>query len=243
MDKYALDQSDKMFVTEEFEHLPLPIQRYVKNCGYIGTPKMSSIKTEFFDVHFMQSRKGPAIKIDYTVYNYVKEPCRIALIDSSMFGVPFEGYDYYTDGIGGMKGVIGKFITIFHQKGTHMDKASLVTFLAESFFAPTIFLQGYIAFEEINDYEVKASITHNNVTAGGIFRFNEKYEMTSFTTTDRGNIANDGTITYIPWTAVCKDYQKNKAGIMTPTSFQAVWNYDDGDGVYFDGVISSIEAR
>ena len=29
-------------------------------------------------------------------------------------------------------------------------------------------------------------------------------------------------------------------GINHPTSFQAVWNYQDGDFVYFDGTISDI---
>ena len=48
----------------------------------------------------------------------------IAKINSQcMFGIPFEGYDYYSDGIGGMKGVIAKVITLFNQTGTDMDKA------------------------------------------------------------------------------------------------------------------------
>ena len=58
-----------------------------------------------------------------------------------MFGVPFEGCDYYRNGKGGMKGVIAKAITIFHQTGIDMDKACLTTFLAECMFAPTILLQ------------------------------------------------------------------------------------------------------
>lgn len=43
---------------------------------------------------------------------FINEPCRMALIDSSMFGIPFEGYDYYQNGTGGMKGVIAKAITL-----------------------------------------------------------------------------------------------------------------------------------
>ena len=47
----------------------------------------------------------------------------MALIDSSMFGIPFEGYDYYQNETGGMKGVIAKAITLFDQTGADMDKA------------------------------------------------------------------------------------------------------------------------
>jgi len=45
---------------------------------------------------------------------------------------------------------------------------------------------------------------------------------------------------YVPWSAICKDYQLTSNGVKYPTKFQAVWNYPDGDFVYFDGSISEI---
>lgn len=92
----------------------------------------------------MQSQSGPALSIDYTHYNFTNVPSRLAFIDSSMFGILFEGYDYYINGNGGMKGVIGKAIQLFNQTGAEMDEACLVTYLAECFFIPTSILQGYI---------------------------------------------------------------------------------------------------
>ena len=164
----------------------------------------------------------------------------MALIDSSMFGIPFEGYDYYQNGTGGMKGVFAKAITLFDQTGADMDKACLATFLAESLFAPTILLQDYITFEEISDYEVKATITYGGQTASGIFTFNEQYEMISFTTNDRAVAGTDGSMEYIPWSALCGDYKVSTNSIKYPSKFQAVWNYPDGDFVYFDGLISEV---
>ncbi|MDD6326952.1 MAG: hypothetical protein PUA62_00670 [Lachnospiraceae bacterium] len=202
--------------------------------------KVSYLTMEYHNVDFKQGKNGPTMKIDYTQYNFVKEPCRMALIDSRMFGVPFEGYDYYQNGTGGMKGVIAKLITIFDQRGPEMDKACLVTFLAESMFVPTVLTQDYVAFEEINDYEVKATITYGGQTASGIFHFNEKYEMVSFTTEDRGVIGTDGSIEYVPWSAICSDYQEAENKIKYPTKFQAVWNYPEGDFIYFDGTIHEI---
>lgn len=228
------------FAEEDFSHLPVAIQRYIQNCGYIGTPKMSYLKMEYHNVDFMQGKTGPALKIDYTQYNFVGEPCRMALIDSSMFGIPFEGYDYYKNGTGGMNGVIAKVITLFHQTGSDMDKACLATFLAESLFAPTILLQDYITFEEISDYEVKATITYEGQTASGVFTFNEQFEMISFTTNDRAVTGTDGSMEYVPWSALCDEYQLSTNGIKHPTKFQAVWNYLEGDFTYFDGIISKV---
>ena len=195
---------------------------------------------KYHDVDFMQGKDGPALKIDYTQYDFVSEPCRMALISSSMFGVPFEGYDYYQNGVGGMKGVIAKGITLFHQTGEEMDKACLVTYLAESMFAPAILLQDYISFEEISDYEVKAIIYYAGQSASGIFTFNEQYEFISFKTNDRGVTNPDGTMEYIPWSAVCSKYELSERGIRYPTKFKAIWNYPEGDFVYFDGVISTV---
>ncbi len=230
----------EIFTKDDFSNLPITIQKYIEKCGYLGTQKMSYLKMEYHDVNFMQGKDKPPLKIDYTQYNFVNEPNRLALIDSSMFGVPFEGYDHYKGGKGEMKGVIGKAITLFHEKGGSLDEASLVTFLAESLFVPTSLLQNYIEFEQLSDLKVKATITFDGQTASGIFTFNKDYEMTSFTTNDRAVVGTDGTINYIPWTAICSEYEIEKNGINHPTRFQAVWNYPEGDLVYFDGVISKI---
>ena len=235
-----LSDENKVFTEKDFAHLPTAIQKYIVNCGYIGKNKMSYLKMEYHNIDFLQGRSGPTLKIDYTQYNFVGEPCRMALIDSSMFGIPFEGYDYYQNGTGGMKGVIAKAITLINQTGADMDKACLATFLAESLFAPTILLKDYITFEEINDFEVRATISYKGQTASGIFNFDERYEMISFTTNDRAAANTDGTVEYIPWSALCGDYTVEKNGIKYPTKFQAVWNYSDGDFTYFDGTIDKI---
>ena len=240
MSENQLRTNNEVFTKEDFSSLPVAIQKYIQNCGYIGTPKMSYLRMEYNNVDFSQGKNHPTLKIDYMQYNFINEPCRMALIDSSMFCIPFEGYDYYQNGTGGMKGVIAKAITLFDQTGADIDKACLATFLAESLFAPTILLQDYITFEEISDFEVQATISYKEQKASGIFTFNEQYEMISFTTNDRAVAGTDGSMEYIPWSALCGDYQISVNGIKYPSKFQAVWNYPDGDFIYFDGIISKV---
>lgn len=235
-----LQTNQEVFTEEEFSGMPVAIQQYIQRCGYKGTPKMSYLKMEFKDVDFSQGKNGPTMTIDYTQYNFIHEPCRMALIDSRMYGIPFEGYDYYQNGTGGMKGVIAKAITLFDQTGPDMDQSCLATFLAESVFAPAVLLQDYITFEEISAFEVRATIRYKGQTASGIFTFNEEYEMTSFTTEDRAVAGTDGSMEYVQWSARCTDYEIAPRGIKRPTRLQAVWNYPDGDFVYFDGVIRQL---
>lgn len=240
MEKNRSSYVDDIFTKEDFSHLPIVIQKYIEGCGYLGTQKMSYLKMEYHDVTFLQGKDSPPLRIDYTQYNFVKEPARLALIDTSMFMIPFEGYDYYKNGEGGMKGVIAKAITLFHQKGEDMNKACLVTFLAESLFSPTILLQDYIAFEPLTDWTIKATVTYGGQSASGVFTFNHDYEMISFTTNDRAVVEKDGTMHYIPWTAACSQYETASSGIKYPTKFQAIWNYPEHDFVYFDGIIHSV---
>ena len=228
------DRETGVFAEEDIADLPLPVQNYFRYCGYIGAPKMSHIKAMHRNVDFSFGKDKPAIKIDYTQYNFANEPIRIAYIDSSMYGIPFEGLDSYIDGAGSMKGVIAKLFTLFNQTGEAMDKASLVTYLSECLIIPNVALQDYVIWEEIDDLHAKATISYYGISASGTFTFNEKGEMLSFTTDDREVISTDGTSEKVKWSAVCSEYEKTN-GIKKPSVFQAIWHYDDGDLIYFDG--------
>jgi len=227
------NNAEGVFREEDIAGLPAPVQKYYRYCGYIGTAKMSYITITYHDVDFIFDKNRP-LKIDYVQYNFVKEPDRIAYIDSSMYGIPFEGLDSYVDGAGSMKGVIAKLFTLFHQTGENMDKSSLVTFLSESLLIPSAALQDYIVWEAIDDSHVKATISYYGISAAGVFTFNDQGEMLSFTTEDREASSTDGTSEKVKWSVVCGDYKETN-GIKKPTLFQAVWHYNDGDLVYFNG--------
>lgn len=231
---------EDVFTMEDIAGLPAPVQKYFINCGYIGTPKMSYMKASYKNVNFILGRDKPHIKIDYTQFNFVNEPIRTALIDSSMFSIPFEGIDSYIDGTGSMKGVIAKLITLFDQGGSAMDKAGLVTCLGECFMVPNVALQDYITWKEIDDLHAKATISCFGTSASGVFTFNERGEMVSFITDDREATSMDGKSEKVTWTAICSDYRENN-GIIKPTKLQAIWNYDEGDLLYFDSTDVVIE--
>ena len=112
--------------------------------------------------------------------------------------------------------------------------------MAEAFFLPEALLKDFITFKQVDEHTVEATITNKGVTASGVFHFNDSYEMISFTTNDRGQIAPDGSIEYTPWEAQCVNYKEYSDGIRRPTVFRAVWKNKDGDFIYFDGMISRV---
>ena len=232
--------ASEKYTADDFKDLPPTIQKYLELNDYIGAKRYAVLSMEYRNVDFGLGVNKPRLKIDYTHTDFSDSPDRLAFIDSKMFGVPFQGYDYYMDGKGGMKGVLAKLFTLFDQTGPEMDKACLITYLAEAFFLPEAFLKDFITFKQIDEHTVEATITNKGVTASGVFHFNDSYEMTSFTTNDRGQIAPDGTIEYTPWEAQCENYKEYSDGIKRPTVFRAVWKNKAGDFIYFDGKISRV---
>ncbi|MFA5528392.1 MAG: DUF6544 family protein [Peptostreptococcales bacterium] len=228
------DQAEGAFKKEDIIGLPMPVQKYFEYCGYIGTPKMQTMKAIYEDVKFKFGKENPAIIIDYVQYNIADEPARIAYIESSVYGIPFEGLDSYTAGKGTMKGVLAKLFTLFSQTGETMDQASLVTFLSECLIIPSAAIQEYITWEEVDALHAMATISYYGRTASGIFAFNEKGEMCSFTTNDREATSIDGKSENVKWSVGFSGYAEAN-GIKKPTEFKAIWHYEDGDLLYFDG--------
>lgn len=231
-------KSSDVFTKEDTKDLPLPVQKYFEYCGYLGTPKMSYMRATFKNVDFKMSA-DKTLKIDYTQYNFVEKPERFAFIDSSLYGIPFEGFDSYQDGVGSMKGTIAKTITLFDQRGTSMDKASLVTILAECLAIPNVALQDYIEWEEIDTTHAKATITYYGISASGIFTFDENGLMLSFKTKDRLATNMDGSTREAEWSAIISDYQLVNE-LRQPKILQSIWHYPEGDSIYFNENKSSV---
>ena len=232
-----------MYAKEDFKSLPPLIQTYLEKCGYIGSPRKSVLKMEYMKVDFALGQNRPKLKIDYTQVDFANAPVRLAFIDSKMFGVPFQGYDYFVNGKGGMKGVLAKSFQLFDQTGEQMDKAALVTYLAEIIFLPEALLQDFVSFNQLDSHRVEACIEYKGVKASGVFYFNDAHEMICFSTDERSQTASDGSVKNIPWEAQCREYKLYSDGIKRPSIFRAVWTYPDQDFIYFDGKISSVDGE
>ena len=214
-------------VEDDLKVLPEALQKYFINNGYVGIESASAVIFDFKDVDFAMGINKPKVKIDYIAYDFVKEPTRAALIDSKMYGIPFEGIDICKDGKGSMKGVVAKHIPLFNNSFDIIDSA----YLSECLMHPSLALQHNITYKQIDDYSVEATIRKNGAETTGVFYFNKAYEMTSFVVEKR---LCAETNTYEKWSAIAADY-KVINGINVPTKLQAVWNYTSGDLIYFSG--------
>lgn len=231
----------ELFTEADIAGLPTPVQQYFRYCGYLGTPKMAYMKASLTNVDFVMS-ETKTIKIDYKQLNLVEKPERFALISSSLSGIPFEGLDSYENGKGSMKGMLAKIIPLFNQRGENMDRACLVTWLAECFLVPNAALQGFVKWEPIDDTNVRATVTWEGINASGIFTFATTGELLSFRTSDRVAVDMDGKETKADWSAYFREYHSVN-GLKQPKVIQSIWHYKSGDCVYFNQNETAVSIR
>ncbi|QQK09027.1 DUF6544 family protein [Miniphocaeibacter halophilus] len=232
-------QNSEVLLNDNIESLPSLIQKYIVTNGYIGSPIVNSMQIEFLDADFILNRGDSPIKINYYQINEASEPNRIALIDTSMYGIPFQGLDKYMYGDGTMRGVLAKNITLFNQGGKEFNISSLITYLSESILMPSILINESFQWEEIDDYNVKVSLKYYDEEVSGVFTFDDSWKVISFKTNQRTMISTDGEINKIPWEVKYLNYKKDKS-IIKPTEIQAIWHYNDQSSIYFDGIINDM---
>lgn len=231
---------NKKVSSYELEDLPQAIQNFYSYTGLMSKRNSKHVSFDFKDADFVNIDMKKTLKIDYSEHIFADVPARFAFIDSSVLGVPFQGLDSFIHGKGGMKGVIAKNITLFNQRGVEMDKAALVTWLAEIIFMPSQVLNGDVQFKEIDKNTVGVSISYDNLNVSGVYKFLDSGELVEFTTDDRAITYNGGRLEYRKWSALFEDYV-NKDGLQLPNRLKSKWHFDTEDIIYFDG--SNIEYK
>ncbi|WP_346878951.1 DUF6544 family protein [Clostridium sp. UBA7791] len=216
------------------EDLPQSMQNFYSYTKLVNKVSSNHVSFNFKDADFVNIEMNKTLKINYSEHIFGDVPARFAFIDSSLYGIPFQGLDSFINGEGGMKGVVAKNITLFNQRGEEMNKAALVTWLAEIIFMPSQLLSGDVDIKEIDKNTVGVSITYDNIKASGIYKFLDSGELVEFTTDDRALIYNDGRLEHRKWSALYEDY-KNNGDLLLPNRLKSKWYFDNEDIIYFDG--------
>lgn len=233
--------NNEVITEQDIAGLPEPVQKYFRNCGYLGQKKMINAKITWKDVYLRLSPKKNWMALECDQFNSVPEPTRIAYMKSRILGIiPFNGRDKYQDGHGNMLVKLLKFIKVADAKGREMDESGLVTVLAETFLVPTYALQDYIKWISIDTKTAKATISNNGCEVSGLFYFNADGEFIRFETEDRYYSEQGTEYTKLKWSAIVSSYAERN-GIKFPADFRAVWHTEAGEYEYFKGSIDDIK--
>jgi len=220
--------------------LPTAIQHFVNQSGFLSLGNIHQVKIEWKNAMLKFSQNRSWKPISCLQYNFLPDPIRLVYMKTKILGLlGVEALDSFRHGNGNMMVKVAKLFKLVHAKGHEMDKAELVTLLAETMIIPDYALQTYIQWEEIDLYTVKGTINYHGLKASGLFYFNEEFQIIRFETDDRFYTRSNSELLQTKWTAECKDYTKQN-DIIFPSMFSATWNFPQGDFTYFKGEIKKI---
>lgn len=234
MEKVA--DNNTLCTEEEINKLPKPFRRYCEYVGLEGSKKYNVVNVEFYNTDFVfDSSTGKILKMDYDLWLFSDKPFRSAYCTSSIIGIPFDGIDYWTDNKeGGMKGILGKTVTLFDDHNEQMYIAGLISWLAEGVAVnPSIILSPYINYREIDETHVEATVTYNGISGTGVFTFSEDGQLLYFESDQRQVEKIGGVMTTIGWRAEYEEYTE-KNGIRIPSVMRAIKVFPDREVIYFN---------
>ena len=231
--------TSQAFTEEDISHLPEPVQRYLRHCGYIDSPRHEMAEVIWEKSQIRLSPERGWMKLKTFQHNFISPPSRLAYMRAWMLVIPFEGRDRYRSGRGHMYGTLGRLIRIFDEDEAEIALGAAVVVLAEALFIPDYALQDYIGWEAVDSRTARARFIDGDVEVSGTFHFNEDGEYIRFETNDRPYKIPDGSYELVPYSIDVLSYQEQE-GLRIARDVRATWHLDSGDYEYWRGSIGSI---
>jgi len=232
-------ENKKEIVTKaETEGLPKNVQMWLEYSGVIGKEKIKAVRLK--QKAEMRLAKDKAwMPVQAEQYFTTEEPGFIwkANIEAApLFHI--SGRDKYENGKGNMLIKVLSLFTVADSEGKEIDQGTLLRYLAEMIWFPSAALNEYLIWEEIDEYHAKATMTYGEITASGVFTFNNKGEVVNYEAERYGEF--EGELRLETWSIPVREY-KQFAEISIPTKGDVTWKLDSGDYNWFNFEITEIE--
>ncbi len=223
---------------EDLDRLPIPVQKWLENSQVVGQERVSTVRLKQSGMMRTEPEKS-WMPFKAQQYFVTEEPGFIwnAKINAApMFHIA--GRDKYDDGHGNMLIKILSLITIGDATGKEMDQGTMLRYLAEMMWYPTVALNDYIKWEEIDERSAQANMNYMGVTASAIFKFDGNGDVSSFSAQRYGEF--DGQYSLETWSGSVGEI-KVMDGIRIPTKGVVTWELEAGDFTWLEWEISEIE--
>lgn len=220
--------SASALVTEaDLQHLPQPVQRYLRYSGVVGKPVLYNMFVKFNGE--MRSRGKDYFPFTSEQYNFFNEPTRLFFMKGKMFGITVPGYHRYENQKALMNIKLFGLIDIVNIQSAELTKGETVTVLNDMcLMAPASLLCKQVEWEAIDSLKSKVIFTNGAIKVSAVLYFNEKGQLLDFISNDRyeTNINQ-----WLPFSTPVSEY-KSMNGMNLIAYGEAVWHYTDSAFVY-----------
>lgn len=223
---------------DDISELPPNVQKWLEYSGVIGKEKIVSVYVKQKAEMRLENDKS-WMPVEAEQYFTTDEPgfvWKANIKAAPLFHI--SGRDKYENGKGNMLIKILSLFTVADSKGKEIDQGTLLRYLAESIWFPSAALNEYIVWEELDQYHAKATMPYGDISASGIFAFNDMGQVINFEAERYGDF--NGEIRLETWSIPVREY-KEFEGIWIPTKGDVTWKLDTGDFNWFNFEITEVK--
>lgn len=222
---------------DSLTRLPFPVRNHIIKCGFEGLAMMNNAEIIWKESYIRLHPDKEWEPLKTKQFNTIQPLTRISYME--FLDMPVAGRDYYRHGEGEMKGKLLNLFTVIKGRGKEVSSSSLITIFSESLFIPSIALQNYITWEEIDSTKAKATLRHGDHQVSGIFYFEHDGLFSRFETSDRYYSNGKNKFERTPFSATVSSYITEN-DIVYPRDIRITWHLAEGDYDYFKGTLDTV---
>lgn len=224
-------QSVRLLTGEDTAPLPAVVQRYLVFVGAVGKPRVWNYRLRLRGA----LRNGPNdnwMPMTAEQQSFVNPPARLFLIESSMFGIPFNAFHRYVGPEATFRVRLASLLTVVDGHGAEMNHSETVTLFNDMFvLAPATLIDPNIKWEEVDPLTVRAIWTNAGNTISALVSFDSSGALVNFVSEDRYRSIDGKTYERLRWSTPVSDWRVFD-GHKLPAKGEAIWELSEGDFAY-----------
>jgi hypothetical protein len=224
----------------EIAELPAPVQKYLRYAGVIGRPQVWNMRVRCTG-QIRPKMDGGWLDFESRQYNFFDNPARLFFIESSMFGLPFDGLHAYVGSTARMQIKVAAMFLAVDARGSEMNQGETVTMFNDMcVMAPATLIGKNIQWQSVDSLTARAIFTNRGNSISATLYFNQSGELINFTSEDK-YLSEDGKVyKRYRWSTPMKNY-KDFGGAKTASYGETSWQTPDGEFVYGKFNIEEVE--
>lgn len=220
-------QENDLLLEKDLDHLPNPLQRYLRYVGVVNQPKVKNVRIVFTGQ--MRDKGRDWFPFTSEQYNGFEQYTRLFFMKGKISGLTVPGYHAYKDKSASMRIKLFGLFPIVSVQGEEMFKAETVTLFNDMcLMAPATLIDSRITWEAIDDTSARATFTNGGVSIQAILYFNDLGQLVNFVSDDRYSVSDMKRHRFSTPVSGYKSYN----GFNVMSYGEAVWHYPDGEFVY-----------
>jgi hypothetical protein len=221
-------------------HLPDIVQKYIFRTEFYGKEPIRNMKVTF-EGRIRSNLNDGWMKLKAYQLTSFETPTRIFYMKAYKMGIPAIGLHCFKKGKASMKVKLLGLFTVVDVAGELMDKSETVTHFNDMcLMAPGTLIDKNIRWEEIDRLTVKAYYTCNDITVSATLFFSPDGYLLNFISNDRYDLSDPQQPKLNPFLTPIESYME-QSGFVIPQTAQTVYSRPEGDFVYGEFTVKSIE--